>query len=157
VLEARARIASGDVTAGLKELTDAVDTVVDRVECLRSLAMLADEAHDERRATQALEKIAKAGCSDDGECAGNLAWIAIVEEGRGNQRRALALYRRARERAPQQDSLLESAARLAASLGLHAEAAEDYRELTRRHPGDPRWAKAAEDERMAAVRAAVAL
>jgi hypothetical protein len=48
-------------------------------------------------------------------------------------------------------------ARLAAALGLHAEAAEDYERLARRHPGDARWTTAADEQRTAALSARVAL
>jgi tetratricopeptide (TPR) repeat protein len=131
--------------------------VADRVSCLKALVEAADQAHDDKRATDAIDKVANAGCNDDGECAGNLGWAATAEEGRGNQRRALALYRRAHTRAPDQDWPLQSIARLAGSMGLHAEAADAYSKLARRHPGDRQWTVGADEEHAAAVKAAVAL
>jgi tetratricopeptide (TPR) repeat protein len=156
-VHARARLVSGDVAKGLEELSNASNAVGERVLCLKELVRLAGGAHDERRTAEALDKIAKAGCNDDAECAGNLAWVANVEEGRGNQRRALAMYKRAYARAPEQDWLLEAMARLAAAVGLHAEAAEDYERLARRRPGQAAWTKAADEQRAAALAAHVTL
>jgi hypothetical protein len=156
-LHARAQLVGGDVAKALGELSHAAEAVVERVPCLKELVRLADEAHDEKYTTEAMDKITKAGCSEDAECAGNLVWVAIVEEGRGNHRRALALYKRAYARAPEQDALLESMARLAATVGLHAEAAEDYERLARKRPGEAAWAKAADEQRAAALSARVSL
>jgi hypothetical protein len=156
-LHARARVASGEVVGGLNELAAAADMVADRVSCMKALVELADDAHDERRTTEAIDKLANAGCNEDSECASNLAWGATAEEGRGNQRRALALYRRAHAQAPEQDGPLDSIARLAGSIGLHAEAADAYRELAHRHPGQPRWTAAADEERAAAMKGAATL
>ncbi len=156
-LHARAEVANGDVAGGLKELSEASDTVSERVECLQSLVSLANRMHDDQRTSDALARIAKAGCSDDADCARNLAWIAAVEEQRGNALHARVLYKQAYERAPDQDALLEALARLAAAGGLHAEAADDYDRLTQRHPEDARWRKAAESEHDAAMKAAMRL
>jgi hypothetical protein len=156
ILHARAAIADANVAKGLSELADAADAVRDRIPCLEALATLADEAHDETRATAALAKIAANGCTDDVECASNLAWIASVEEHKGNSRRALAFYKRAYGRSPD-DGLLEAAARLAASTGLHTEAEDDYERLARKHPEDPAWRSAAEQQRNAALKAATDL
>jgi hypothetical protein len=38
---------------------------------------------------------------------------------------------------------------------LNAEALRDYQELARRHPGDGRWRKAAEEQREAMLRGGV--
>jgi tetratricopeptide (TPR) repeat protein len=100
-----------------------------------------------------MEKIAANGCADDGECARNLAWIANVEERRGNSRRALIYYKRAFDRSPD-DEFLQAAARLAASSGLHTEAEQDYERLARRHPEQANWRSAAEQQRDAALKAA---
>jgi tetratricopeptide (TPR) repeat protein len=156
-LTARARAASGDQLVALNGLEKAIDVVTDRVACLRALALLSLGVGDRERALAAREKIVNAGCEQDWECIENLTWVAAQEEVTGNLRKALAIYRRAHERAPENDDVLESTARLAAALGLHAEAAEDYERLARKHPQDRRWKPAAEAERDAAVRAAVRL
>lgn len=157
VLHARASIADAKIAKGLSELADAADTVRDRVPCLEKLATLADEVHDETRATAALAKIAASGCTDDVECAGNLAWIANVEERKGNSRRALSFFKRAYERSPDSDTFLEAAARIAESSGLHTEAEDDYRRLAQKHPDQPNWRSAAEQQHAAALKAAADL
>jgi tetratricopeptide (TPR) repeat protein len=150
-------VAIGDAATGLDELEKAIDVVSDRVACLQKLESIAHSAGDEQRAQQALDRVANAGCSEDAECARNLAWMAQREQARGNVQKALALYRRANQRAPQDDALLEAIAGLAAAAGLHGEAAEDYEQLARRHPQDSRWKQAAQSEKDAAVRAVVGL
>ncbi len=154
---ARLQIAEGNVTAGLKDLSDAADLVVDRVPCLQELVVLAGRAGDHARESDGIARIASAGCSGDAECASNLAWIASIEQGRGNARRALALYKQAYERAPEDDKLLEAVAGLAAATGLHAEAADDYQRLADRQPTQKKWKDAAEAQRAEAMRSAVRL
>ena len=112
--------------------------------------MTRDEVKDERAETAALNKVAAAGCAVDEQCASNLAWVADREERRGNPRRALGFYKRAYDRA-QNDAFLEAIARLAASAGLHTEAADGYERLARKHPEEAaRWQRAAAREREAA-------
>ena len=152
-LEARARVVSGQVVAGLDELERAAGMASDRVECLQQLESIAHTARDEKRAQAALDRIANLGCSDNAECARNLIWVAQHEEARGSPNKALALYKRANLRTPEDDAVLESIARLALAGGLHAEAAEDFEKLARRHPEDSRWKLAAQGERTAALRA----
>jgi tetratricopeptide (TPR) repeat protein len=154
VLHARARMAGANIDEGLSELAEAANTVSERVPCLEALVTLADQAHDERRASAAMAKIAAAGCTDDSECSRNLAWIAGLEERRGNSQRALVFYKRAYDRAPDDDEFLQAAARLAASNGLHTEAQGDYERLARRHPEESNWRTAADQQHEAALRAA---
>jgi tetratricopeptide (TPR) repeat protein len=154
-LEARALAAAGQPAKAMDRLAHIADKVTDRVACLQSLAGLARTAEDERRLDTALNDIAQAGCADDKECVNNLVWVATTQEVRGNLRRAMAMYQRAYERAPDNDSLLENVARLAGAAGLNAEALRDYQELARRHPGDGRWRKAAEEQREAMLRGGV--
>ncbi|HLK37223.1 MAG TPA: O-antigen ligase family protein [Polyangiaceae bacterium] len=156
-LRARARIAAGEPTAALRDLQVAADSVSDRVACLEALEGIARAAGDAPRANAALDQVVRAGCSDDRDCVRELAWVAARQEATGNPHSAYALYRRAYERAPDDDALLENIARLAAQAGLHAEAAEDYKRLAGHHPGDPRWPAAALHEREAAVREALKL
>lgn len=156
-LHARGLIASGDVNGGLTELEKAVDQVTARAECLQELVQIARRAHSEHHVFSALDKLVSAGCIDNAECARNLRWVAQDEEQHGNTHKALALYRRAYEQSPDDDGLLEQIARLTAAAGMHAEAAERYEQLSRRHPGEDRWRQAATAERDAAMRGVVKL
>jgi tetratricopeptide (TPR) repeat protein len=156
-LRARARIAGGHAAQGLAEMEKATDVVSDRVSCLKRLVALARRAGDMRSVDAALDKIVSAGCAEEAECAASLAWVAGQNEGDSNPRKALALYRRAYERAPDDDALLENVARMAATTGLHAEAAEDYERLARRRPQEARWKTAAYAEWASAVKGATKL
>ena len=150
-LSARARAARGD-GAALADFDRAADTVKDRVTCLERLETMARAMGDEGRAEDALGRIVYAGCSDDSDCAKNLSWVAMQQEGLGRPNKALTLYKRAHERAPDDDALLEQVARLAAKLGMHGEAADDYDQLARRHPDQAKWKEDADGERRAAMR-----
>jgi tetratricopeptide (TPR) repeat protein len=156
-LEARALAASGDAGRALDRLEGIADKVSDRVACLQIMAGLAQMARDDVRFDRALKEIARAGCADDRQCVGNLVWVAQVQEQRGNTPAALAMYKRAHETAPDDDTLLENLARLAGAAGLNAEALRDYQELARHHPGDARWQKAADEQREALLRGVVKL
>jgi tetratricopeptide (TPR) repeat protein len=156
-LRARARVATGDSAEGMAQLEKAADAVGDRALCLRKLVEIARSAGDARRVESALDKIVTAGCVDETECASSLAWAAAQNEGEGNERKAFVLYKRASERFPDDDALLEHAASLAGRMGLHAESAGDYDRLARKHPNDPRWREAAAAEHDAAMREAVRL
>jgi tetratricopeptide (TPR) repeat protein len=148
-LRAQVLISIGDSAAALRDFASAADGAEDRVACLKRFVTLAVKEHDAEQATVAITKIADAGCSSDDECAGNLAWSANEEETRGRSPSALALYKRAYDRAPGNDDLLANVARLAASAGLHTEAAEDYERLARKQPQEPRWKRAATAQRSA--------
>jgi tetratricopeptide (TPR) repeat protein len=156
-LDARARAVDGQTTLALAELAKAADIVTDRVPCLKELVAIARAAGDARRADEILDKITEAGCADDAECARTLGWVADQNEVAGNAQKALALYKRAYQRAPDDDGLLQHIAGLSASAGLHGEAAGDYERLARKHPDEPRWRRAAEAEHDAAMRGAVRL
>jgi tetratricopeptide (TPR) repeat protein len=157
VLEARMQVTIGSAVLGLDALSQAADTVTDRVGCLRELVILAQRVGDERHENEGIARIASAGCTTDVACAENFAWLASVEERRGNVRRALALYKKSYALTPENDGVLLAIAGLAAATGLHAEAAEDYRELARRFPAQPHWTKMAELERAEAIRGAMKL
>jgi tetratricopeptide (TPR) repeat protein len=157
VLKARAQTVNGEAVSALKELDRHVDSVIDRVPCLKDLALLAMGAGVDGMATSAIDKVASAGCNDDVGCRLNITWAAQREEARGNRRKALALYKRAHDRVPDDDPLLEKMARLASDLGLHVEAAEDFERLARRHPDDVRWKPLAQEQRVVAERAALGL
>jgi O-antigen ligase/tetratricopeptide (TPR) repeat protein len=152
ILRAQALTETGHVDQALSGLEGATESVTERGPCFQALFSMAQAAGNERVATHALERLANMGCADDGACANNLAWVAAAEERRGNTRKALALYTRAYERAPDADEPLESMARLAAATGLHAAAADDYERLARRHPDDKKWQRAVTEQRGAAVK-----
>jgi tetratricopeptide (TPR) repeat protein len=148
-LRARAEAAAGNADKGLANLASTVDRVHDRIPCLEQLARLADAAHDEPRWRAAVEKVASAGCGSDAECATNLSWAAAQQEAHGKFGEALPLYKRAYERMPGDDTLLEQVAKLAAQAGLHTESAEAYERLAHKQPSDPRWKHAADAQRSA--------
>jgi tetratricopeptide (TPR) repeat protein len=156
-LEARVLTSAGQSAQAMDRLARVADTVGDRVACLRALTNLARSTGDNRRFDAALSEIVRAGCSDETECVNNLVWVAQAREASGNLVQALAIYRRAYERAPDNDSLLENIARLAGAAGLNAEALRNYQELEHRHPGDGRWRKAAEEQREAMLRGVIPL
>lgn len=156
-LRARARIAMGDTAHALDELQAAANTVPDRVACLRTVADLAQASGDAHRAEAVLDLILKAGCSDDNACARQIEWVAAKQEAKGNVNTALALYKRAHDKAPDDDTALQNVARLASEAGLHGEAADAYDGLAKRHPQEPRWAVAASEERAAAAKEALKL
>jgi hypothetical protein len=84
-----------------------------------------------------------------------MLFAASVESSHGGARRALALVKRAWERAPERDDLLIDVARRAAAQGLHGEALDAYMKLDTRHPDDPQWKTAIAHERDAVSRGIV--
>src|SRR5262249_17870257 len=110
---------------------------------------LALRIHDDRRATQIVDKLARSGCGTEAECAEHFAYLASIEEGRGNLRRALALYKQGSERLPDRDDFLIARCRIASALGLAVEALDGYETLARRHPEDAQWSAKASSERAA--------
>jgi tetratricopeptide (TPR) repeat protein len=156
-LEAQALDAAGETAQAMDLLEHTADSVTDRVACLRALVGLAVRSDDPRRLDEALDAIVRAGCTDETQCVGNLVWVAQTHEGRGNLGRAMALYKRAYEKSPEEDALLEAIARLAGKTGLNAEALEHYQELARRHPGEARWQTAAQEQRDALLRGVLKL
>jgi tetratricopeptide (TPR) repeat protein len=156
ILQARVR-ACDDVAGALRELEQACGAVVDRPHCMEAVVKMAISARDEAAVDQAVNDIANAGCSEAADCAADLQLAAGVEVNRGNHAKALALYKKALGRTPDDEALLERVASLAATVGLHGEAARYYDELGHKHPDDPRWAKAAAQERQAAIKEAVRL
>ena len=91
--------------------------------------------------TTALGRISHAGCSETAECVENLRFVARRELGRGNERSALSSLERARERAPDNDSLVEDVAALAAKLELPVEAMRAYQDARTAPPGRPAMAR----------------
>jgi len=154
-LLARALVASGSVDRALTDLAHAAQTVDDRVECLEALVAIARSAGEPARAERALDEIARSACVGAGSCGETLRWASGQEEAAGHLERAFALCRRGREREPDNLELLACNARLAARAGLHAEAAQHYRELVRRQPERQDWIAAEISEKAAAMKGVV--
>ena len=131
-LHARALVASGDSNAGLAELERAADKVSDRTQCLRQLVALAAKADNGTMVESALERIVHAGCTDPRDCVQNLLFVAFQEETRGRERSALALYKRAYEQAPDDNTLAQMARLAAANQAQWATAAAAEREAALR-------------------------
>jgi tetratricopeptide (TPR) repeat protein len=153
-MHARLVFEGGDSALALKELRAAAGTVVDRTVCFEKLADLGELAKSEDAVTYALDRLAHAGCADDSECVRNLESVARREAARGNERSAFAALKRAHERAPTDDGLLEQIARMAAKLDRHAESLQAYQTLALRHPDDGKWPVAMAAERLALVKSA---
>lgn len=151
-LIAELRVASGDVAAGFAELDGALDHVGDRSVCGRRLVALAELTRNAARLDAALDRLLKLGCEAPPECVSNFAFAAEVEARRGGSRRALALMRKAWERAPERDDLLADVATKAESQGFHGEALDAYTKLLERHPEEPKWSSAVARERDAVAR-----
>jgi hypothetical protein len=150
-IHARLVLENGDPALALKEFGAAAASVADRTACFEQLADLAVRAGSDEAVTHALDRIVHAGCVDDAECVRNLEFVAAREVARGNERSALAVLQRARERAPDDDRLVEQVAALAAKVDLHVESLRAYQVLAQRHPTDPRWAAAIDAEKQSAV------
>jgi len=146
VFEARMLVASGRPAQAMDELRRAADSVTDRGECLKALAHVASDVKDEVRFEETLDQIAN--CAER-DCVSDIVWVASSEEQRGAVRRALALYKRASEIAPDADGPLENVARLDIGVGLNADALAVFEILARRHPTEDRWKNAAEAQRKA--------
>jgi hypothetical protein len=146
-LEARVLSASGQRGAAFDVVQKASESVDDRVLCLRSVFAMAKADGLRQRATAALDAIVRAGCTDDQACAEQLGWVGDQQRELGNVMSALAVYKRVREKTPDDEGVLQAMAELAARAGLHAEALQYYRELAERHPAEGKWTKAVEQER----------
>jgi hypothetical protein len=146
-VHARIVFESGDGARAVSELRAAAEGVSDRVACLEELTDLALRARSDDAATQALDRIAHAGCNDAAECVKNLRFVAGRESGRGNDGRALAALNRARQIEPTDDILVADAATLASKVGSHAEALRLYQGLAARHAGDGHWQAAVAAEK----------
>jgi tetratricopeptide (TPR) repeat protein len=121
--------------------------VSDRAACARQLVSLAVEHKQQARATEAIDRLTRMGCGGPEECSENIVYAAMMEQQRGNVRRALAFYERAHERAPHHEHYLITVAALASQQGMHGKALDAYTKLAQRHPEDPQWAAAAVEQR----------
>lgn len=150
VVHARLSALSGDAPAALARLGQSCGAVADRATCLRALATLAIEQHQDVQATQAIDELSRAGCREPAECASNLLDAVGLEDSRGNLTRAVVLLRRGVQSDPDRVELLASLASHASRLGLHAEAADAYTRLASLVPGEPSYRQLATSERTAA-------
>jgi tetratricopeptide (TPR) repeat protein len=151
VLRARILLAGGDAKQALDELEHVSDDVNNGLSCDHDLFLVAQDAHDIPRALAALDRIARLSREVTADWIQDLLFVARWEENYGNVPEALAAYKKAYERAPDDDELLTQIARLASSAGLHAEAVADYEQLARHQPGEPKWQKLAHEERGAFI------
>jgi tetratricopeptide (TPR) repeat protein len=136
---ARLQAASGESLRAVDGIEKAIDHVVDRANCQRELITLAVATGQTKRADLALDKLVRAGCGAVDECTDLYAWAAGMEETRGHRTRAVRLYKRVVEIAPDRDDVLERIGELGDDNGVRADAIEAYTVLQTRHPGDARW------------------
>ncbi|WP_240488695.1 O-antigen ligase family protein [Labilithrix luteola] len=139
VLVASLRIAAGEVTPALDDLERASDGVTERTACLRTLVQLSIDNHQRRRAESGVERLQRAGCGGPADCRELYGWCAVQEERLGNNAKALSMYQRASEVAPDDDALLERIGALASKSGMSTAAIDAYAKLAKRHPSDPHW------------------
>jgi tetratricopeptide (TPR) repeat protein len=149
LLRARLLVAAGDISRGLDGLMKAADRVNDRETCLEALAALAHAARDDAHEGVALEKLEHAGCGQSSDCVATWLALAREQEARGEKSHALALYKKVLARAPDDDDALSGEARLAADLGMHADALDAYGKLVQRHPNERQWKDAMDAQRAA--------
>jgi hypothetical protein len=139
-LIAKLRVANGEALRAVDGLEKAIENVVDRAVCERELITLALANGQPRRADEALDKLVRAGCGTPAECTDLYTWAGTTEEGRKHYARAVRLYKRVLEIAPDRDDLLQRIGALGDNSGVRADALEAYGILQTRHPDDPRWA-----------------
>jgi hypothetical protein len=151
-LRAELRVLSGDVDAGFSELDEALDRIADRSACAKRLVQLAQRTRNAARVDASVDRLLKLGCEAPPECVDNLLFAAQVESTRGRGWRGLALLKKAWERAPEREGLLEDIGAKAEAQGFHGEALEAYTRLADRHPSEARWTAAVARERDAVAR-----
>jgi tetratricopeptide (TPR) repeat protein len=154
---AESQFAAGQTLHAVAALEESIDSVTARDLCLKALVQLAVRADDRTRTTAALNKLADVACAEVDDCVQNLVFVASTEEGRHNARRALTIYRKATELAPQRADLWAEQARIAGALGLHAEAAEVFERLLTLEPKSARWQSGLDEQRKAAAERSLAV
>ena len=145
LLEAKIRIERGEQKDALDALESAIETMNDRSLCQQQLIVLAQTTGDKRRADATLDRLMRGGCGTLAECVELYTWAAGHEEARGNPARAVALYRRVVDIAPEREDIVLRLAALAARLGLNGEAIKAYEIMASRHPEDGQWRKHADE------------
>lgn len=149
-LQAKTNGGRGKVVA-LDDLQQAMDEVENRAICGRELVRLALAYGDASRADAQIDRLVRAGCGSQNECYDLYTWAARTEESRRNVGRALVLYRRAAEAAPDHYDVVEHLGALAERTGLYGEAIDVFNQLARRHPEEPKWAQRVEELRAKAL------
>ena len=151
-LAAELHAAAGDGDTAFTDFEGALEEVTERSVCTRRLVSLALRSGNSARIDSTLDRLLKLGCEAPSECVENLTFAADIETQRGGLRRALALMKKASDRAPERDELLANVASRAEQQGAHGEALDAYTKLAERHPDVPQWAKSAAREREAVQR-----
>ena len=139
VLVARLRAKKGEVKVALDGLDRAMEQVSDRSACRRQVIQLATEWNQLMRADLALDDLVRAGCGAAADCLDLYSWAAAREEGRGHYMRAVRLYRRVVDMAPEREDVLQHIGELGNRDGALADALDAYGTLAQRHPSDPQW------------------
>ena len=132
-------LARGDLKRAMEDMSAAVDQADDRTACARTLVRIALSTGQTAYVEQAVERLAKAGCSTNEECITTMAFIAETERATHSDRRAIFYYKRALELSPGDASYLLAIAQIAEQNNLHGEAALAYGKLAAAQPQDPRW------------------
>lgn len=138
-LVARLRMKRGDTKIALDTLQEATPQLVDRGVCERRVIELAQQMGDVRRVDFLVDRLVKSGCGAAHECVELHVWAAGIELQREHWARAVRLYRRVLDVAPERDDLLERIGELGEKPGVRADALDAYRTLALRHPDDTRW------------------
>lgn len=154
-LYARVLRAANRESDAMAMLSRACTSVSDVGACFVALAELAIVLRDDARTTEAIERVLRAGCSEDGECVENLLRISDLEHQRGYARSALVYLRRALARAPERDDIRRRVADRARAVGLHAEALEEYGRLQKKFPHDETLRGLVAEEKEAVMRSAL--
>jgi tetratricopeptide (TPR) repeat protein len=144
-VSARTKLAPGHHEA-LDELLAACDDVDKRIACLERVVQLSFAQNDSVRATSAMARIQRGGCNSDTECQSADVFLGEIEASRGNSASALAHYKRALDRKPEDEALTVRCAELASRAGLHAEAKQLYERLAARDPAKAEWHEAVSRE-----------
>jgi tetratricopeptide (TPR) repeat protein len=146
-IAAEIRAAAGSPKDAIHDLEEASARVDDRTDCLMRLVQLMDATGQTNEIDATIDRVANAGCVSPGECVEQFAFAARTLVERGKPRRAVAFYRKAVDRAPDNDDLLLEYARLASELELHAETLHAYTRLSELHPEVPEYAKRVAEEK----------
>lgn len=139
VLVARVRVKMKEVVPALDGLEKAIELVADRSECRKQFIMLSLDSGQPRRADVALDQLVRAGCAGQADCEQLYTWAASTEESRGHFVRAVRLYRRVLESAPEREDVLQRIGALGDRDGCLSEGLDAYASLAMRHPSDPQW------------------
>ncbi len=140
VFVAQLRLKQRDRRA-LDDLADQIEHVADRPSCQRRFIEVAIEYGQTARADAALDQLVRGGCGATTECIALYQWAASMEEQRGHYVRAVRMYRRISELAPEREDVLERIGELGDRDGVLTDALDAYRTLSLRHPSDPRWTR----------------